>query len=207
MKPELDRPGMEDDEGCGVLVIAHFRRRPQRDAHGNAHGEMAGARFDRASRSMSPSVHPYLYNATSSPTMLEATGQRWRLGPEQPGLSMGAELLPSKPDRGPRSGSNEPADITDHAFLTTGTAPTPHNPLSAAGELHKAAYEESSGHEDASLRPEPRPGGRVKKASKQTVPDIGRATSRQLVETAAVAFDAADWRPRPPTLAQKMAGR
>jgi len=64
------------------------------------------------------------------------------------GWTMGTELLPPKPDRGPRSGSNEPADITDHAFLTTGTAPTPHNPLSAAAELHRAAYREKGGHED-----------------------------------------------------------
>jgi hypothetical protein len=140
---------MEDDEGSGVLVIAHFRRRPQRDAHGNAHGEMAGARFDRASRTMSPSLHANIYNGLHSPAMSEAIGENWRpWAPAQAGSSMGAELQPPKPDRGPRSGSNEPADITDHAFLTTGTAPTPHNPLSAAGELHKATYEECSGHED-----------------------------------------------------------
>jgi hypothetical protein len=140
---------MEDDEGGGVLVIAHFRRRPQRDAHGNAHGEMAGARFDRASRTMNPSLHPNIYNGVHSPTMAEATGENWRpWAPAQAGSSMGAELQPPKPDRGPRSG-HEPADITgDHQYLSERSAPTPHNPVSAAGELHKAAYEESSGHED-----------------------------------------------------------
>ena len=61
---------------------------------------------------------------------------------------MGAELQPPKPDRGPRSG-HEPADITgDHQYLSERSAPTPHNPLSAAHELQKAAYEECSGHED-----------------------------------------------------------
>jgi hypothetical protein len=53
------------------------------------------------------------------------------------------------------------------------------------------------------LRPEPHPGGRIKKAAKKTVPDM----SRQRGEPAAVAFDAADWRPRPPPLARLMAGR
>ena len=50
------------------------------------------------------------------------------------------------------------------------------------------------------LRPEPRPGGRIKKASK-------KRPSRQLVEPVAVAFDAADWRPARPTKARLMAGR
>ena len=147
MKP--DEPDIEDDEGGGVLVIAHFRRRPQRDAHGNAHGEMAGARFDRASRTMNPSLHPNVYNGLHSPTMEVATGREPRpWAPEQAGSSMGAELQPPKPDRGPRSG-HEPADITgDHQYLTARSAPSPQNPLSAAHQLHKAAYEESSGHED-----------------------------------------------------------
>ena len=81
--------------------------------------------------------------------MSEATGRDWRpWAPHQAGASIGTELEPPKPDRGPRSG-HEPADITgDHQYLSERSAPTPHNPVSAAGELHKAAYEESSGHED-----------------------------------------------------------
>ena len=147
MKP--DDPGIEDDDdGGGIYVIAHFRKRPARDAHA-AHGGMAGQRYDRASRTMHRSVHPYLYNAASSPTMAEATGRDWRpWAPEQAGGSMGTELLPPKPDRGPRSG-HEPADITgDHQYLTERTAPPAHNPLSAAAELHRAAYREKGGHED-----------------------------------------------------------
>jgi len=83
MKP--DEPGIEDDEGGGIFVIAHFRKRLARDAHA-AHGGMAGQRYDRASRTMHRSVHPYLYNAASSPTMAEATGRDWRpWAPEQAG--------------------------------------------------------------------------------------------------------------------------
>jgi hypothetical protein len=139
---------MKPDEPGGVFIVAHFRRRPLRDPH-QARGEISAGRYDRASRTVNPALHPNVYNALHSPAMDVATGREPRpWAPEQAGASIGAELMPPKPDRGPRSGSNEPADITDHAFLTTGTAPTPHNPLSAAGELHKAAYEESSGHED-----------------------------------------------------------
>jgi len=85
MKP--DEPGIEDDEPGGfIAIVGHFRRRPMREGHGNAQGEMAGARFDRASRLMNPSLHPYLYNAASSPTMAEATGRDWRpWAPEQAG--------------------------------------------------------------------------------------------------------------------------
>jgi hypothetical protein len=139
----------EDEEPGGfIAIVGHFRRRP-RDREGSAHGEVAGGRYDRTSRTMNPSLHPNVYNAASSPTMSEATGENWRpWAPAQAGSSMGAELMPPSPDRGPRSG-HEPADITgDHQYLTARSAPTPHNPLSAAHQLHKAAYEESSGHED-----------------------------------------------------------
>jgi hypothetical protein len=148
MKP--DDPGIEDDDdGGGIYVIAHFRKRPARDAHA-AHGAMAGQRYDRASRSMNnPSLHPFLYNGLHSPTMDVATGQEPRpWAPEQAGLSVGAELQPPKPDRGPRSG-HEPADITgDHQYLTERTAPPAHNPLSAAAGVHRAPYREKGGHED-----------------------------------------------------------
>jgi hypothetical protein len=149
MKP--DEPGNEDDEPGGfIAIIGHIRRRPVRDRHGSsAHGEMAGGRYDRTSRTMNPSLHPNVYNGLDSPTMAEATGGNWRpWAPAQAGSSMGSELQPPSPDRGGRSG-HEPADITgDHQYLTARSAPTPHNPLSAAHELHKAAYEECSGHED-----------------------------------------------------------
>jgi hypothetical protein len=148
MKP--DEPGIEDDEPGGfIAIVGHFRRRPMREGHGNAQGEGAGARFDRGSRTMNPSLHPNVYNGLHSPTMAEATGEDWRpWAPAQAGSSMGAELQPPKPDRGPRSG-HEPADITgDHQYLTARSAPTPHNPLSAAHELHKATYREKAGHED-----------------------------------------------------------
>jgi len=56
------------------------------------------------------------------------------------------------------------------------------------------------------LRPEPRPGGRVKKA-KQTGERVEEERPRPLEETALLVIDPSDWRPRPPTLAQKMAGR
>ena len=71
-----------------------------------------------------------------------ATGREPRpWAPEQAGSSMAAELQPPKQDRGPQSG-HEPADITgDHQYLTERTAPSPRNPLSAAHQLHKAAYE------------------------------------------------------------------
>jgi len=77
MKP--DEPGIEDDEPGGfIAIVGHFRRRPMREGHGNAQGEVAGARFDRASRSMNPSLHPSVYNGVHSPTMAEATGENWR---------------------------------------------------------------------------------------------------------------------------------
>jgi hypothetical protein len=59
----------------------------------------------------------------------------------------------------------------------------------------------------AKLRPEPRPGGRIKKPRKPTAPDIGDEVSRQAVETAAAAIDPNDWRPARPTKARLMAGR
>ena len=59
-----------------------------------------------------------------------------------------------------------------------------------------------------SLRPEPRPGGRIKKAAKQaqSVERIEQARRRAL-EEASRAMDGPDWRPRPPPLARLMAGR
>lgn len=138
MRPDQDG---DDEPGGFIAIMGHFRRRP-RDRQGSANGEVAGQRLDQRSRAN-------LYNGVSSPTMLVATGREPRpWAPEQAGSSMAAELMPPKPDRGPRSG-HEPADITDHAFLTTGTAPTPRNPLSAAAELHNAPIRpEHSGRQD-----------------------------------------------------------
>src|SRR6516165_8040740 len=58
-----DEPGNEDEEPGGfIAIIGHIRRRPVRDRHGSsAHGEVAGGRYDRASRSMNPSLHPNVY--------------------------------------------------------------------------------------------------------------------------------------------------
>jgi hypothetical protein len=116
---------------------------------------MAGGRFDRASRTMNPSLHPNVYNGLHSPTMEVATGREPRpWAPEQAGASIGAELRPPSPDRGPRSG-HEPADITgDHQYLSERSAPTPHDPLSAAAELHRAAYREKGGHMRTTRPPE-----------------------------------------------------
>ena len=131
MKPELDEPGIEDGAG-GVLVIAHFRRRPLRDRNGNAQGDMAGERLDRRSRS-------FAHNPANVPAMAVAIGrepQPW--APDQDGPSMGTDLTPPRTDRGHRSDPD----------LNRRTAPSPRDPHSAAWDIEKAPYERRSGHED-----------------------------------------------------------